>query len=107
MIFSLSRQIRVFQILEDFNIRFADVAKPNGLITKFPAYSEHVKAAEMQQFKSGYDGVTGWPVDIEAFLMFVKLFVARKRKSVPTESILPFSLAMDKFVQHSEVNFLH
>lgn len=57
----------------------------------------------MKRFKSGFVGVTGWPEDIEAYLMFLKLFVARKRKSVPHGSILPFSLAMDKFVKHSEV----
>lgn len=57
----------------------------------------------MKRFKSGFAGVTGWPDDIEAFLMFIKLFVARKRKSIPSGSILPFSSAIDKFVNHSEV----
>lgn len=62
----------------------------------------------MNRFKSGFNGFTGWPDDIEAFLMFLKLFVARKRKSIPTGSILPFSLAIEKFVNHSEVFlFIH
>lgn len=92
-----------FQILEDFIIRFADVAEPNGLVTNFASFGTYMKEATMNRYKSQFSGFTGWPDDIDVFLVFLKLLVARKRKSIPAGSILPFSLAIDKFVMHSEV----
>lgn len=91
----------MFQILEDFYIRFRDKCDTMALINRWPSYSKYVKEIGTNHFKSGFN--TGWPDCIENFLIFLKLLPA-KGGSNKSGSILPFSLAMDKFITHFKVS---
>lgn len=93
------------QVLEDFSIRYSDQANPNALIERWTHYSEYAQEVATKQFKSG-PLHTGWPKDIESFLVFIKLLPAKNGKNSAPGSILPFSLAIDKFIMHSHVRFL-
>lgn len=92
------------QISEDFVIRFSDKANPNALIEKWPNYSDYAKEIAKYHYKSG-PLHTGWPEDIESFLVFLKLLPAKSGKKTNSGTILPFSQATDKFIMHSNVSF--